>query len=198
MIEVSLPKVINTYLNLNWRILMNKQLVFLLAGALLLANAMALKPVLAESEQVSFYCGQSYDPLSKRNIPTTWARVPGRLEPFALIRWKSEFFPNFSPQKRCDVVSPKFQAAYGAGKLQYLSTGKHERTGQGIICGLANLDDVCEKDADLLFTLKPYVSSEIALNQLVGILNGTSNDPIFQGSNEQIVVDLKNFLPFKK
>jgi hypothetical protein len=96
------------------------------------------------------------------------------------------------------VVTPKFQAAYGAGKLRYLSTGKHERTGQGIICGLANRDDVCEKDADLLFTLKPYVSSETALMQLVGILTGSSNDPIHQSSNEQVVVDLQGILPLKR
>jgi Circadian oscillating protein COP23 len=181
---------------------MNKQLAFWLVGGLLLVNELTLKPVVAQfqqqSQQVGFYCGQSYDPLSRSNLPTTLVAVPGRSQPLALIRWKSEYFSGFSPQKRCAVVTPKFQAAYGAGKLRYLSTGKHERTGQGIICGLANRDDVCEKDADLLFTLKPYVSSETALMQLVGILTGSSNDPIHQSSNEQVVVDLQGILPLKR
>jgi Circadian oscillating protein COP23 len=181
---------------------MNKQLAFWLVGGLLLVNGLTLKPVVAQpqqqSQQVGFYCGQSYDPLSRSNLPTTLVVVPGRSEPLALIRWKSEYFSGFSPLKRCNVVTPKFQAAYDAGKLRYLSTGKHERTGQGIICGLAGRDDICEKDADLLFTLKPYVSSETALNQLVGVLTGTSNDPIHQSSDDQLVVDLQGFLPVKR
>ena len=72
---------------------MKNQLAILSTSCLLAANAVLLAPVTAQDTppadvqpSVSFVCGQSYDPTSKTNVPTTLAVVEGRTEPFALIR----------------------------------------------------------------------------------------------------------------
>jgi hypothetical protein len=175
---------------------MKNQLTILLAGGLLLSNVVAMAPARAE-DGVRFYCGQSYDPTSKKNIPTTLVSVPGRKDPLALIRWKSEYFPQFAPQERCNIVSPKFQKAYNAGNLNFLAAGKHRKNGLGIICGLATPEDSCNNDTNMLFTLKPYASSESVLRQLTGIVSGEINEPIVQSSSGELV-DLRPLFKAKR
>ena len=51
-----------------------------------------------------------------------------------MIRWESEAFTTvgYPPQKRCEIVSQKFQAYLEQGILNYITTGRenHER----VIC----------------------------------------------------------------
>jgi Circadian oscillating protein COP23 len=166
-----------------------------IVGGLLVAQVAMLAPVMAEPG-VSFYCGQSDDPIGKKNLPTTLVMVPGREKPLALIRWKSEYFVKYTPQERCGIVSPKFQAAYNARRLNYLATGQHKKTGQSIVCGLASEDESCEDDSNLLFTLKPYSSRDLVLRQLLGIFRGDSNNPIYQNSGDREIVDLRALLKY--
>jgi Circadian oscillating protein COP23 len=180
---------------------MKKQLAILVTG-ILAAHAVMLAPVLAqEQDQIEgkFYCGKSYDPLSKQNIPTTLLSISNREKPLAVIIWKSEFFPKYTPQKRCDLVSPKFQAAYTAGKLEYLVTGTHKATGAQIVCGVANQDESCDSNANLLFTLKPYTDGTSVLKQLVGnIQSGEAGPNLYQSSGNREVVSLRALLKAKK
>jgi Circadian oscillating protein COP23 len=169
---------------------MKNKLAILLTGSLLVASAVVLVPARAE-DKVNFYCGKSYDPLSKAKIPTTLVSVPGRQEPIALIRWKSEYFAKYTPQQRCNIISPKFQTAYSTGQLKYIAMGQHRRTGQGIVCGLGSKNDTCEDDTNMLFTLKPYTNGQLVLSQLVGIVEGDSNNPIYQNSGGQEILDLR-------
>ncbi len=176
---------------------MNKQLAILFASGLLAANAVTVAPVRAEGG-ASFYCGQSYDVTSKTNVPTTLVNVPGREEPIALIRWKSEYFTKWTPQQRCTIISPKFQTAYTTGQLNYLAVGKNRKTGQGMVCALATAEENCESDANMLFTLKPYSDSKLVLSQLMGIVTGESNNPLYQSSSGKEVVDIRILLKSKK
>jgi Circadian oscillating protein COP23 len=176
---------------------MNKQLAILFAGGLLAASAVNLAPVKAE-DGANFYCGQSYDVTSKTNVPTTLVKVSGRQEPIALVRWKSEHFVKWTPQQRCETVSPKFQTAYTTGQMNYLAVGKSRKNGQGMICALATAEENCENDSNMLFTLKPYSDSKLVLSQLMGIVTGESNDPIYQSGGGNAVVDLRTLLKSKK
>lgn len=180
---------------------MKKQLAILVTG-ILAAHAVVLAPALAqEQDQIEgkFYCGKSYDPLSKQNIPTTLLSISTREKPLAVIIWKSEFFPKYTPQKRCNLVSPKFQAAYTAGKLEYLVTGKHKATGAQIVCGVSNKDESCNSDVNLLFTLKPYTDGTSVLKQLVGnIQSGEAGPNLYQSSADREVVSLRALIGAKK
>jgi hypothetical protein len=172
---------------------MKKLFAILFAGGLVTANAITIAPVEAQTG-ATFYCGSSYDPTSKTNIPTTLIAVSGRQEPLALIRWKSEYFPRYTPKERCATISKKFQIAYQAGKLNFLVTGKHKKTGQGIVCALTNSEESCEGSSNMLFTLKPYSSGKLVLRQLTGIVTGESNNPLYQSSGEREVVDMQVLL----
>lgn len=180
---------------------MKKQLTILVTG-ILAAHAVVLAPVLAqEQDQIEgkFYCGKSYDPLSKQNIPTTLLSISTREKPLAVIIWKSEYFPKYTPQKRCNLVSPKFQAAYTAGKLEYLVTGKHKATGAQIVCGVANQNESCNSDVNLLFTLKPYSDGASVLNQLTGsIQSGEATVGLTQSSGRREVVSLRALIKARK
>jgi Circadian oscillating protein COP23 len=181
---------------------MKKQLTILVTG-ILAAHAVVLAPALAqEQDQIEgkFYCGKSYDPVGKQNIPTTLLSSSNREKPLAVILWKSEHFgKNFTPNQRCNIVSPKFQAAYTSGKLEYLVTGTHKATGAQIVCGVANQNESCDSNLNLLFTLKPYTEGTSVLKQLVGnIQSGEADTGIVQGSGNREVVSLRALLKAKR
>jgi Circadian oscillating protein COP23 len=171
---------------------MNKQIAILATG-LLAATAVILPPVIAQTEP-TFYCGSSYDTTSKRNVPTTLIAMPGRENPLALIRWKSEYFPKNTPKERCGKVSKKFQVAYTAGKLNFLAAGKDRKTGQPVVCALKSESEQCTGGSNLLFTLKPYGSSQLVLKQLTGIVTGEGNNPLYQSSEEGEVINMQILL----
>lgn len=180
---------------------MKHQLAILVTSGLLAASAVFIPPATAQAAtepSANFYCGQSYDPTSKTNIPTTLVAIPGRKEPLALITWKSEYFAQYTPQERCNKISPKFQATYASGKLNYLMSGTSRKTGQAIICGVETETEVCENDANMLFTLKPYSNGTLVLSQLMGILTGDSNNPIYQNSGGIEKVNVRALLKARK
>ena len=180
---------------------MKNKLAALVTTGLLAVTAIYLPPTTAQEAtepSANFYCGQSYDPTSKTNVPTTLVAIPGREEPLALITWKSEYFAEYTPQERCNKISPKFQAAYTGGKLNYLISGTSRKTGQAIICGVETEAEVCENDANMLFTLKPYSNGTLVLSQLMGILTGDSNNPIYQSSGRTEKVNLRALLKARK
>lgn len=177
---------------------MKKQLAILFTG-ILAANTVVLAPAPAQAQtEGKFYCGKSYDPLSKKYIPTTLKSSPDREKPLVVIIWKSEYFSQYAPQKRCNLVSPKFQAAYTAGKLEYLVTGTHKGNGAPIVCAVKNQGDSCD-DSNLLFTLKPYTNDASVLKQLMGNIEGGEAGPIIiQRSGNREVVNMGAFLKAKK
>jgi hypothetical protein len=71
------------------------------------------------SEKVSFICREGYDKVSGKKLPTTYANN-GRGK-IAVVRWETKYFKNYSPQERCEEVSPRFQTAYDNGSLLFLT-----------------------------------------------------------------------------
>ncbi len=127
-----------------------------------------------------FYCGQSKDPTSKQMLPATLMETQGQSESQVIVIWKSEFFDKFSPQQRCEIVSPKFQAAYAAGR-GYLTSGVDARSRLGMICKVANEGDECNKSS-MLFTLKSYQDANKVIEDLSlsAYGSGQSNIPMVQ------------------
>jgi Circadian oscillating protein COP23 len=178
----------------------------LLTLAIVSSNIAAMSPLLAQTPApdpaqttttaTRIYCGQSYDPSSKQNLPTTLALATGQTEPTALIVWKSEFFgSNYTPKKRCEVVSPKFQAAFQAGRI-YLSSGVDKTTGQGIICSAASANDACDKSS-MLFTLKSYQKAQETMERLTTLASGAANVIPVESSGGRQVVNVRQILSRK-
>jgi hypothetical protein len=162
-----------------------------IATGLLTAIAATASPqkIAQNTATVQFYCGQAADPSSRSNLPATLAKVSGSDEEPVLIIWKSEAFKT-TPQQRCEIVSPKFQAALQQGR-HYLTSGIDKKSGLGMICALSNAEQVCDRSS-MLFTLKSYQDAGTTIEELSNLFAGTAAGPIYQ-SNGNRVVDLRNF-----
>ena len=143
---------------------MKYQLAVLVIG-LLATQAVSSAPTVAQTEG-KFYCGQSYDTISRKNIPATLMSNPNRVKPIVVILWKSEYFgKEFNPSQRCQRVSPKFQAAYVGGYFEYLKVGYERKL--PIVCAVRTEQEPCTK-AGMLFTLKPSRNTQSQLDALMG------------------------------
>lgn len=142
-------------------------------------------------DRVTFYCGEILDQASGENIPTTIAYVPQRRANIAIIAWKSNYIPQWDAQKRCETVSPKFQAFYEDGRLEYLTTGENQ--GYDIICAALEKGQPCKAE-DQLFQVKANNDPEAVLTGLTGIIEGTSSEPIYQSSGDQTYVSMEELL----
>jgi Circadian oscillating protein COP23 len=167
-----------------------------IATGLLTAIAAIASPqkIAQNMPTVQFYCGKAADPSSKSNLPATLAKVSGYEEEPVLIVWKSEAFKN-TPQQRCEIVSPKFQAALQQGR-HYLTSGIDKKSGLGIVCALSGAEQACDRSS-MLFTLKSYQDAGTTIEELSSIFAGTTSTPIYQSGGNR-VVDLRNFALLRK
>jgi Circadian oscillating protein COP23 len=149
----------------------------------------------SETAPVQFTCASSPDPSSRTVLPATVANVPGSPEATVLFVWKSEFFgTKFAPQQRCQIVSAKIQTAFQEGRI-YLGSGIDKATGSGIICGIADPKQQCDR-SNMILTMKTYQNAEETIDKISDIMKGKTGRPIYQGSGGKRV-NLRD-LSFKK
>jgi hypothetical protein len=154
----------------------------LIAGAIpSRAGAEPSEPEQYSSSSVKFTCGEAADPSSRKDLPATIANVPGNPENTVLIIWKSEFFgAKYTPQERCSIVSSAIDTAFHEGRT-HIGSGKDKATGLGIICALANPNQLCDK-SNMLLTLKSYQTADETIAKLGEIMEGKTGEPIYQSS----------------
>jgi Circadian oscillating protein COP23 len=161
----------------------------LILSTSLVTAAMSL-PVSAQpnaptiSPSLQFSCGQVSDPSSRTVLPATIVKSAEDQEGKAIIVWKSESFIKFSPQKRCEIVTPKIQTAFQEGRV-YIGAGI-DANGYGIICGVADPQEKCTSQ-NMLFTLKSYQSADETIQRIVNLFRGVSSDPSYQSSGKKRV-----------
>lgn len=143
-----------------------------------------------KGDRVNFYCGKILDEQTEEYIPATVAYVPQRKASVPIIGWKT-YIPDWDAQRRCDTVSPKFQAFYEDGRLNYLTTG--QKKGLDIICAATEPGTPCQ-DSDQLFQVKASSDPEAVLKAMIGIIEGNASDVIFQSSSEKIYVSIDELL----
>lgn len=143
-------------------------------------------PVNAE-ETVKFICGQSFDSATGNRLPTTFAWTPrGKI---AIIRWETKYFPNYSPERRCQEVSPRFQEAYNNDTINLLTNGFMNN--QPVICTAKEYGDGCHT---LLMTLRSNDDSVQVLEGIVSLLNGERVGPIKHTNQQYIQINIQEFL----
>ena len=150
-------------------------------GATQMSGATAQLPI-----QVRFYCGQTFDPNSNAIVPTTVVASSSKREPVALIQWKSKLSGKYTPQVRCNMVSAKFQQAWEAKRLNYLTAGLDKTSGLGIICGVKELATSCDR-ASMLFTLASGADANETLDRINQIKKGYGGNPDPQNSKDSVV-----------
>ncbi|AFZ45568.1 hypothetical protein PCC7418_3454 [Halothece sp. PCC 7418] len=107
----------------------------------------------------------------------------GRIE---LIIWKSEFFSGtgYTPQRRCDQVTARFQQHSDAKTLRYISTGTMNR--QPVICVAKNDAGDCRNDG-LLITLQPQDNPNQVLRELFNLRERADSGGIYRSfGNEEL------------
>ena len=145
------------------------------------------------SSKARFFCNKVFDKASGEQVPTTLAWVPERQVHVQFIGWKSEYFQKggWTPQKRCQVVSEKFQKFHEAGILNYLITGKNK--GLPVICVAKTNQETCN-GSNQLFTLKNGSNPKLVLEQLVNIAEGKSSVSILQSTGGETYINVGNYL----
>ncbi|MEK0181083.1 MAG: hypothetical protein EAZ98_24345 [Oscillatoriales cyanobacterium] len=140
-------------------------------------------------QSVTFICGVSRD-----NVPTTFAQETtngGIPKSKSVIRWVSDFGDqvNYTPQKRCEEVSNRFQDYSNQGLLDYITTGKEN-----------GLDTICVKDKErggpcrLLWTLKPKTNPKLVLHLLFSDHLGTGTLEEKGSNDSDIYIDVNKLL----
>jgi Circadian oscillating protein COP23 len=165
-------------------------------GLLVVGLSAISLPVQAQNEPVvekpdgalQFFCGKTFDSASGGQIPTTLVWQPEKEGNVALIRWKSEYFGK-DTQKRCQLVSTKFQKLWDAGQLNFITAGTVKR--QPIVCGVANEGDVCSGQ-NQLFQLKPFADSSNLIAQLEGVFQGKVSSPVYESGGNNSAAQYLN------
>ena len=107
-----------------------------------------------------FYCDQI------SGVPVTFARTQdGRKMP--VLYWattKNSFPPPWTPVRRCEEVSRRFQINFDNGTLKFINAGTLLK--QPVVCGAIRKDDPCTYNT-LLFTLKRTSDPKSVLTNLL-------------------------------
>ena len=164
----------------------------LITGTIPAAFSSAQSTAESDSGTIQISCSEATDPSSRKVLPATVANVSGNPENIVLIIWKSEFFgTKYTPQERCSIVSTAIQTAFKEGRT-YIGAGIDKKTGLGIVCGVANPDQPCDR-TNMILTMKSYQSADETIDQLGQIMKGKTGKPIYQSSGGKRV-DLRDLL----
>jgi hypothetical protein len=168
---------------------MSKKLFLIVLIAIASFNLTSIATNANNESQVRFICSQGFDRTTGRRYPTTYAWTQrGKI---AIVRWKQQWNSGalYTPQQRCQQVSPRFEQAYRSGTLKFLTDGK--MNGQPVICTTSSNGGACQT---LLMTLQPQEDSSVILEELQGILGGQIAEPLTRNSQRYYQVDIDRFL----
>ncbi len=134
-----------------------------------------------KAEGVTFVCAPN-----QNGAPTTVARTPQGDVP--IVVWNTEKGGGFTPQKRCEIVSAKFQDFHVRGILTYMTTGRENR--QNVICVAQTENGDC---VETLYTISDQKADPGAkLKQLLDVRLQASG-PISE-TNGRIYIDMNQYL----
>ena len=134
--------------------------------------------------KASFFCG------TDGGKPATIARLPqnnGNNTLKTLIIWKIDDFKGYPPEKRCRLVSQKFQYNQNTGHLKYIVSGK--ANGWPVLCASKqNYNYIVDcPDPNVLMTLLRGDDSQEMIRKLQQINTGDSNTALRHSSDKALV-----------
>lgn len=135
----------------------------------------------------TFHCG-TWLTGPNAGVPVTYAMTPKGTIP--IINWVSDYFSGsgYTPERRCQEVSGRFQTAYNQGTLNYITAGY--RNGQPVVCTSSTNGGPCSM---VLFTLKPGSDASRTIQQLFDIKNLAAG-PLYESEDDEVYLDMNAFL----
>jgi len=131
---------------------------------------------------------------------TGWATVAerGTSLVFTLITWNTtEFGSEYTPQERCNIVSPKLTKAVAdnGGKLGYLKLTVGSIKNQKVVCVLNDGQTSCNSD-NLLFTLnqKNSQSSQEVLAKIFRVSQANATNSVIEENGSSASILLENLI----
>ena len=134
--------------------------------------------------RASFFCG------TEGGQPATIARLPekdGNTPLKTLIIWKIDDFKGYPPEKRCRLVSQKFQDNQNTGHLNYIVSG--QANGWPVLCASKqNYNYIVDcPDPNILMTFLQGDDSQEMIRKLQQINTGDSNTALRHSSDKALV-----------
>lgn len=160
----------------------------MLAGAVAITATLTLQQPAQASTR--FICGQYVNgPLA--GVPVTAAVNDQTGLAIPVINWVSRHFDGsgYTPERRCQEVSARFQSAHVSGRLNFVTTGM--RNGQPVICTSSASGGPC---SEILYTLKPGTNASQTLQQLFDIQMGRAGAGPLYESESRPYLDMNRFL----
>ena len=143
----------------------------MLAGA----NACVLAALVAGVAPAAHAKAQGFVCSTLSGVPTTLATMAdGKQVP--VIRWTSNVFDGagWTPERRCQEVSARFDTLNKQGRLTFITTGRIN--GQPVICTAPSNGAGCD---GLLYTLKPGQNATATLRNLLDVRLKV-RDPLYE------------------
>ncbi len=175
---------------------MNKKLIAsILTGISLGLGSVITQPIEANSPQRKFAC------VSVKGVPTTvFNSGTSQTKQISMIRWSKNdnaFGDIWTPQRRCQEVSAKFQEYYDQGKLEYITHGI--KNGYPIVCVASFEGGSCTGQ---LFTLRKGDNAQEKVEQLFNANKVSDDDAVLNESipayiskhNDQVYIDINSYL----
>ncbi|NJK70549.1 MAG: hypothetical protein HC941_32275 [Microcoleus sp. SU_5_3] len=161
---------------------MRKPSLGALVAAAIAAGTSAVLPSQPSQAQSrnQFFCGIS------QGKPSTVVRTSRGNQP--LIVWNNESFSSsgWTPKRRCEEVSTRFQRFNDNGQLRFMRAGTFN--GHKVLC----IDSVrgsgnCSSAAAVVLTLPQNSDANQVLEQMLGTRNRASNQPLYLSGEKQLV-----------
>ncbi|NEP77195.1 MAG: hypothetical protein F6K39_02830 [Okeania sp. SIO3B3] len=138
----------------------------------------------AQQGRASFFCG------TDEGKPATIVRLPqpnGNTTLKTLIIWEIDAFKGYPPEKRCPLVSQKFQDNQNTGDLKYIVSGK-ANTWPVLCASKQNYDYIVDcPDSNVLMTLLPGDDSQGMIKKFEKLNRGRSTTALRHSSDEVLV-----------
>ncbi|NEO56588.1 MAG: hypothetical protein F6K54_28050 [Okeania sp. SIO3B5] len=138
----------------------------------------------AQQRKASFFCS------TDGGKPATIARLPqpnGQIDQKTLIIWETNAFQEYPAEKRCLIISQKFQDNQDTGDLKFIVSGK--ANGWPVLCASKeNHNYIVDcPDSNILMTLLAQDNSQEIIKKLVEINTGSSTTALRHSSDKVLV-----------
>ncbi|MEM7553755.1 MAG: COP23 domain-containing protein [Cyanobacteria bacterium P01_A01_bin.84] len=139
--------------------------------------------------KANFYCGTTR--YGGRRVPATYARTQNGRR-VLIIRWVSNYFSKeWTPLRRCNLVSRNFQRLYDQGQLKYIKSGWMR--GLPVLCAVTSPRYGCRKN-NVLFTLKPGSNPQYSARKLLNRRGLASGVVLNESGSNSLDIDFEIFL----
>ncbi|WP_204105716.1 MULTISPECIES: COP23 domain-containing protein [Spirulina sp. CCY15215] len=165
-----------------------KTVAHLLTAGVMTLGAVSIAQAPSHAADVNFQCKVNVN----TGLPTTYAVFPDNSHK-PVVRWYSDYFSGsgYTPMRRCQEVSARFQNFYNSGRLDYITTGYIN--GQAVVCVASAHGRPCAGDT-VLFTLKPGSNATSTIQRLFNISTGAS-DVLYESEDDLgPYIDFNQFL----